>query len=264
MRPSKALLSMFLAGFITAQLSARERTTAELRSGEGVLCNELTVPKRWTVPPYERNRAVVIELDRLGFYLGYSMFELRQSARLLLGAATEATIMPERNKSLLYSPDIYAMVQRKGKAVLEHASADEWNAALVLRPSGKSVAYGIPGLTNLGLDGKPIQYAGHAFMPSGPRLQGGIASTDQAYLALMTWDGIDYPGDILTPHRTNGRFFIDIFRVSNGRKAALIQGTFHDIGPGEFVGQSFWIDGSRFVLPLSHDMRRLFVCEVLP
>ena len=126
--------------------------------------------------PYERNRAIVIGLDQLGFYLGYSV-EVRQSARLLLGVAIEATIMPERNKSLLYSPDVYAMVQRKGKAVLEHASADEWNAALVLRPSGKSVAYGIPGVTNLGLDGKPIQYAGHAFMPSGPQLQGGIAST---------------------------------------------------------------------------------------
>jgi hypothetical protein len=76
------------------------------------------------------------------------------------------------------------------------------------------------------------------------------------------WEGIDYPGDILTSQNIDGHYFVDIFRVSSGVKAALIQGTFHDIGPGEFVAQAFWAEGSRFVLPLSSKMRRLFICEV--
>jgi len=108
--------------------------------GEGVSCSELSVPRRWAVPnlrtsnPYDS-----IFLSEWGFRLSDHGFALRQGPHLLLGVVTTKT--PDRLRTPLYSPDVYAIVQQKGKAILQRASEDEWNAARVL-PQSRQHALG--------------------------------------------------------------------------------------------------------------------------
>src|SRR5258708_3621064 len=163
MRASTACGRLFLAGLNVVHVSARERTTVELKTGEGVSCSELAAPRRWTVPGYDPSRVSVQRLSSDGFWLNEQAFEFRQQGgRLLMGVVAQATLMPERAKSQLYSPDVYAVIHGKRNPVLERASQDEWSAARVLPQSREHALRSIGVLE----DGKPLEFAGHTFVPS--------------------------------------------------------------------------------------------------
>jgi hypothetical protein len=166
--------------------------------------------------------------------------------------------MPERAKKSLYSPDIYAVVPQKKKAILEPVDQREWDAA---RPLPQSHEHAL-GVLERHETNQPLLYGGHTFAPVGSRFENTFISEDKAHLALVSWNGSDYVGDVLAPRRIRGHFFIDLFHVPGGRRLARIEGTFHNLSPESFAGKAFWIDGPRFVLPLSSNMRRLFLCEI--
>src|SRR5690349_17231035 len=120
MRTSHLIWPLALIGLTPSELPARERITVELKMGEGVSCNELRTPSRWTVPPYDRqSKEAPIFLPEYGFMLNHDSFELRQGARLLLGVVAKS--YARRARTPLYSPDVYAIVHQKTRVVLEHA-----------------------------------------------------------------------------------------------------------------------------------------------
>jgi hypothetical protein len=238
-----------------------ERITVKLKIGEdGVSCYELNAPRRWAVPPVDTSETskkdVPYMVREYGNQLGSSSYVLRESSRLLLGVV--ATVEPDRAKKTLYSPDIYAIVPQKKKAILEPVDQREWDAA---RPLPQFHEHAL-GALERHYTNQPLLYDGRTFAPVGSRFETTFISEDKAHLALVSWNGSDYAGDVLAPRRIRGHFFIDLFHVPGGRRLARIEGTFHNLSPESFAGKSFWIDGPRFVLPLSSNMRRLFLCEI--
>jgi hypothetical protein len=144
------------------------------------------------------------------------------------------------------------------------ATEVEWQSGRVLHPLARRVA-------GRAEDGDSFPYSGRTLKTSARNWFGSAdmstrLSINEAYLALFTWNGVvNYPdpfGGVLQSSRKEGRYFFDIYNVANGRKVALIRGRFHDFWPGFLIDLSFWLEGSRFVVPLSDDMRRLAVCEI--
>ncbi|HEX5424741.1 MAG TPA: hypothetical protein VFW94_14425 [Candidatus Acidoferrales bacterium] len=248
--------SVLAAIFFPAILAA-ERITVKLPQEAGLACSDLRVPK-WTVPAYDPS------LDYAGitpksFERGVAKYQFREGARLLVGLVVPPPFKG-RVREPLYSPDVYAVVRKNGKTVLEPASKTEWETAKVL-PASKGHLPGFP------RDGQPLGFGGRSFAPSGRYWEGSsyyssFLSSDNAYEALVSWDGTIKYGDILEWENINGHYFIDLYRVPSGRKLGTIQGSFHGAEPHDFAGFSYWIDGPRFVLPISKDMKRFVVCEV--
>jgi ribosome modulation factor len=261
------LLAFVLTAF--GPLWAAERITLEFRPSEGASCGELNIPRPWSVP---LNVTDSLDADALrdGFKRGRSNYEFRRSERLLVGIYVGV-----KRKGLVltgssYSPDNYAIVQQNGMFVLTSTGKGEWESARVLPRSLRH-----PSVAKMPKDRQSLQYAGRPFAPSGHHwwdiYHSSFISSDEAYLSLFTYDGkvgsfsdplrID-PFVLFESHRQDGHYFIDLFHVSTGRKLALITGRFHDVFPYNLATQSSWIEGPRFAMPISRDMRRLAFCEV--
>ncbi|HEX5424740.1 MAG TPA: hypothetical protein VFW94_14420 [Candidatus Acidoferrales bacterium] len=256
MRKITVCTSAIVAAAFLPAISPGERITVKLPSEAGLSCSDLRVPK-WRVPAYDRS--LHYDLGSRGFERGVAQFEFREGKRLLVRIF--APPPPFKGPSFrLYSLDVYAIVSERGKTALEAATQAEWQAARTL-PRSSNHAPGAP------RNGQPFIFGGHTFSPSG-RYWVGVTyvstfmSTNKAYLALLSWDGIIKPGDFLEWERIDGRYFIDLYHVPSGRKLGTIQGRFHEAEPLSFASLSYWIDGPRFILPIAKDMRRFVVCEV--
>jgi hypothetical protein len=115
-------------------------------------------------------------------------------------------------------------------------------------------------------NGHPVPFADRMFAPSGrywwlSPFNSTLLSVDTANLALLSWDGtVKIPEPYGAMH-FKGRYFIDLYHVTTGRRLALIRGRFIGVSP-DFATMSFWMEGPRFFMPASEDMRRFALCEV--
>jgi hypothetical protein len=260
MRVSKSQL-VFLA--LVAQLLGAERVTVEFQPAEGVRCGELVAPKVWALPKDADGR--VAEVPRHGrFELGASLFEFRQGRQLMVGVFGYNVPPPKSPRSAVYSADHYVVVDQGGKLKFLPATEADWQAGRVLQTT-------IRGAGGSAKNGDPFPYAGRDFKPS-QRYWWWLAadmstrlSFDDRFLALFTWEGRldDQDWGRIFPRAGNtGHYAFDLYSVPNGRHLALLRGRFKGFWPGYLIQKSFWIEGSRFAVTLSEDMRRLALCEV--
>jgi len=240
--------ALILLGAVPASLSAQGRITVDLKPEEGVTCTELMTPKPWTVPRDSLQPG--IEQNR--FLYSGAHFEFRGGSRLLISVGAGSG----------HSPDRYAIIQQNSKYTMVPVTDSEWEVGRVL-PQSKAGADG------KAENGKPLPYASRTFAPSGrywwlSPSNSTRLSVDKAHLALVSWDGtvnIPEPFGIFQSTRMKGHYFVDLYHVPTGRRLALIRGTFRGIPP-DFATMSFWIEGPRFIMPASEDMRRFVLCEV--
>jgi hypothetical protein len=187
-------------------------------------------------------------------------FEIRRGKELLITVLSGSGLDHGKTTARLYSPDRYAIVQKGGKLSLVPATDEEWQGADVLGHSKQA-----PTGAQTPRDGKPLEYLSRSFVPSGRHWWDGCwdthLSSDFTVMALMSWSGtVSLPEPYGAP-RYNGRYFVDLYRVSNVRRLAAIRGRFQNVSP-EFVTLGFWIEGPTYILPTSKEMRRIVVCEV--
>jgi len=261
MRPAAISQRTILLVAVCALLPASERITVELRPSEGVACGELSTPRPWTVPSH--NPAYLYPgLEGNSFEWGGAEFEFRQNTKLLISVFSPPGLNQGKPTTRLESPDRYAIIHQNGKFTMSPVTEAEWQIGRVL-PQSKA------GADIKAENGKPLPYAGRTFAPSGrywwlSPLNSTRLSVDNAYLALISWDGtvnLPEPVGVFQSTRMKGRYFVDLYHVPTGRRLALIRGSFRNVAPG-FATDSFWIEGPRFILPVSSDMRRFVLCEV--
>lgn len=246
---------------VCALLPGAERITVELQPGEGVTCGEVTTPRPWTVPPH--NPAYLYPgLEGNTFQWSGAHVEIRQSSQLQISVFAPPGLYQGKSTTRLDSTDRYAIIRQNGKFTMIPVTEVEWQIGLVL-PQSKA---GVDGKAE---NGKPLPYSGRTFAPSGRYWWGSpfnstLLSADKAHLALISWDGtvnLPEPVGAFQSTRMKGRYFLDLYHVPTGRRLALIRGSFRNVAPG-FATDSFWIEGPRFILPVSSDMRRYVLCEV--
>lgn len=259
MRSSAASYGLILLVVASASLDAAERITVELQAGEGVVCGELNTPRPWTVPPH--NSAYMYPGVHEGSFgwLGAD-FEIRRSKELLITVFSGPGLDHGRPTTPLYSADKYAVVLKGGKLSRASATDEEWQGAKVLAHSKKN-----PGGAKTPRDGQPLDFLSRSFIPSGRHWWNPInytfLSPDSSAIALLSWDGTVHIPEPYGSDRYNGRYFIDLYQVPNGRRLALIRGRFQNVSPA-FAALGFWIEGPTYILPTSKDMSRLVICEV--
>jgi hypothetical protein len=251
------------AGFLVfwsscVHLSAAERITVELQVSEGVVCNVVNTSRPWTVPPH--NPSYTYPGIKEGSFSWWGAdFELRQGKRLLISVFTDSGLYQGKPTARLDSLDRYAVISENGKLALAPAAEEDWQAARILSHSKQ-----MSGAAKTPRDGQPLDFLNHLFIPSGRHWWNPITFTylspDSSAIALLSWDGTVHLPEPYGSPRYNGRYFIDLYHVPSARRLALIRGRFQDVSP-EFATLAFWIEGSRYVLPISKDMSRFVICE---
>jgi hypothetical protein len=244
-------------------LLARERVTVKMLPEQGTTCGEILVARPWAVPSYDTTRRY-FGFDGKYFTRDLAQFDLHQGESLLLLGVSS---LKSPRGPFVSSPERYAVVQEGPNFVLRSATDAEWESA-------RELAHSMRPASGRAQDGKPLSYAGQVFTPSGKNWwlsinNSSLISADQAHLALFTWDGTVRYGTPFSSFpwpfestRKDGHFFIDIYQTATGRKDAVIRGTFHDVEPGALFSHSFWLEGSRFIMPLDEHMQRLVLCEI--
>jgi len=216
--------------------------TAEVQAETGVVCADLHVPHAW-------------EVTRWGD------FEFRRGERLLMGAFYRKG--DPQSGPRLYSRYRYALVRNQGGYALEPTSQDEWNGAEPLMRYSDIVYGG---------DRLRVKVGDRSYRYPGPLPAVAVMSRMMNFpdpidgLAIGGFDGTESHGDLgaLLSSPADGRYLLDLYQASTGRKYATITGEYHSINPGELLGRSFWIEGPWFILPLEvhRDLRHLLVCDL--
>jgi hypothetical protein len=115
---------------------------------------------------------------------------------------------------------------------------------------------------------KGVLFEGVVFPKSGPQwpIPGEQArvSPDRRLIAVQSWEGQDYRnGNIVAPKSKPGKFFIDLYEVSSGRRFAAIEGVHKgslraDV-PLMLTG---WLQSRYFIVQLGSHLEQMLVCEV--
>ena len=194
------------------------------------------------------------------FYFG-SFYEFRKTAGInqeYLVAAVDGGLTPPRD----YSPNKFWVNFRSGK--VRDATQAEWNSGVAVPPDRSTKGPFFRPQAN-----EPISFEGKLFRKSGPKwpIVPALVSPDRRWIAVQSWDGKDYTDQginirFLPELWEHGRFFIDLYDVSSGRKLAAIAGTERGLLRADGALQTYWLKSRYFIFQLGSHLERMLVCEV--
>jgi len=160
-----------------------------------------------------------------------------------------------------YSPNIFWVNLRSGK--VHDATHTEWESGQPVPQTRQMKGRPYEPKTEEG-----VLFHDRLLRKSGPQwpIPGEHAriSPDEKWIAVQSWEGQDYAnGDIIAPRGGHGRFFIDLYEVSSGRKFAAIGGTEKGtLRADEPLMLTFWLESHYFIVQLGSHLERMLVCEV--
>jgi hypothetical protein len=160
-----------------------------------------------------------------------------------------------------YSPNKF--LANLGTGQVREATQEAWDLGLPLHQTRD-----VKGQFLKPTNEKGVLLEGRVFPKSGPQwpISGALdrVSPDGKWIAVQSWDGKDYGnGDIVAPRGGHGKFFIDLYEVSSGRRFASIEGEMHDTLRADLaVALTFWLESRYFIVQLGSHLERMLVCEV--
>ena len=248
----RVILSLAIAPVIAPNLLA---SSATVTFGDE-FCQTVRFPVAWRV--FDRDKPI-------------QQFEFRLRAGLPGNAATGEYLVAAVNPgvstmggSRKYSGNKYWVHLATGR--VRPAWESEWNAGSPI-PIGERFRAGLPQPKHA----EDFVYWRTTFPKSGqkwPLSSPGVRiSPNEQWIAVLSWQGEDYRDNVgISQGPVLGapsRFFVDIYEVASGGRIVAIDGVDRDFTAGDApLSDSFWLESSRFIVPLGSTRQKLLVCEI--
>ncbi len=207
----------------------------------------LSLPSRWTFAPVDKKSFDDFERSIATPELAFRL----QSGHLLVAGSRQSGV-----QSAEYSLLQYAIDPENGKAT--SVNAIDWNAGLAIAPHRDSPFRKSPALAE-----NVVVYSNRRFSGRGKYVDGYALSPDGNWLAVSSWDGkLQEPNVIFVdPSVGTGNLFLDIYRVSTGKKLTELTGNFVNESPSHLLGQIVWVSDRYLVVP-KFDNAGAWLCDV--
>jgi hypothetical protein len=249
---------VLLVSLSSAPVALGQTASAKVVAGSEH-CREIHFPGGWK-PTKGMQKAQQNHFARFDFGSFYEFRKTTGVTQEYLVAAVDGGMAPPRD----YSPNKFWVNFRSGN--VRHATQAEWDSGIVVPQRRHTKGVILPPQTDDG-----VLFRDRLFQKSGPQwplitFEWARLSPDQKWVAVQSWEGKDYAnglGIIFPPRGGHGKFFIDLYEVSSGRKLAAIAGAERDtLEADEPLGLTFWIASRYFIVPLGSHIERMLVCEV--
>ena len=176
-----------------------------------------------------------------------------ESTKLLVALFREGGF----NQPADYSLNQFSVDLKSGR--VGQLSRAEWNAGL---PVGTHIDS--PFHEPLKLTNNEAIYQSRRFTGRGKSLGGWALSPDGNWLALWSWDGENpQPKGIFDITIARGRLFIDVYRVSSGKRITELSSFFFPIFPDRMVRSISWIADRYLMVPMP-DRQEAWLCDLRP
>jgi hypothetical protein len=199
-------------------------------------------------------------------FLFGSLYEFRKTAAIaqeyLVAALEDDTASPRS-----YSVNKFWVNLRSGQ--VRRATQAEWEEGALVRQSSPIRGPFFETETEKGARSEDsVRFQGKLFRKSGPQwplsAEDGRISPNGKLIAVQSWEGRDYhTGDIIAPRGGHGKFFIDLYDVSSGRRFTAIEGEERGtLRADEPLMLTFWLESRYFIVQLGSHLEQMLVCEV--
>jgi hypothetical protein len=220
-------------------------------------CREIHFPGAWK--PTKGNHFARFDFG--------SPYEFKKTAAItqeyLIAAVDGGFLHPPRD----YSPNKFWVNLESGK--VRRATEAEWDSGVLVRQSFPAKGPFFETETEKGTHSQDgVLFKGKLFRKSGPQwslsAEDGRISPDGKWIAVQSWEGRDYHnGDIIAPLGGPGKFFIDLYDVSSGRRFAQVDGAVRGtLCADGILDLTFWLESRYFIVQLGSHLERMLVCEV--
>jgi hypothetical protein len=246
---------------VTANPAAFGQTASAKVTSGSEYCHAVQFPGGW-----HRTKGMKEALtDHFLFGWPYEFRRTSSSGQEYLVAAVDDQLSNPRD----YSPNKFWMNLRTGR--VRTAAQAEWDSGVLVRQSFRGRGpYWEPEPENGVRSGDAVLLRGKLFRKSGSQwplsAEHARVSPDGNWIAVQSWEGKNYANGnipLLGPHGGSGKFFVDLYGVSSGRRFASIDGEEHDtLEADEPLGLTFWLESHNFILKLGSHLERMLVCEV--
>jgi hypothetical protein len=242
------LVILALSNFVAAPVAFPQSASAKVVAG-AAHCREIHFP-RW-------HATKAMKKAYMGRYLYGWLYEFRRTT-----PASHEYLAAARDGFRGYSPNKFSVNLGTGR--VRDATQAEWDSGAVVPQITQPKGVFLPPKTDEG-----VLFRDRLFQKSGPQwplitFEYARISPNEDWIAVQSWEGRDYAnGDIIAPRGGHGKFFIDLYDVSSGRKTVAIAGKERDTleadGP---LGLTFWLESRYFIVQLGSHLERMLVCEV--
>ena len=257
-------ISMLIVVAIGAACALRPHIEYSLRAAKGA-CSVVNFPE-WQFPERKFNDG----LGGIKFPIDFGVLMFR------LAANTSSTILVaadgDSGNGTWLTSNKYRM-QLDNPAQLSLASEEDWNRAtpLNLKDHHDFNVADDPRYPSGRYDPEPdtdIVYRGRVYRKTGKYWAGrgyreAVASIDGAWIMLQSYDGPlpSGKGFLQGGEPTEGPFYIDVFRASDGQPAFQIRGRLHHVEATYFYDSNGWALNHYMVLQLDSHRRSIVVCD---
>jgi hypothetical protein len=180
-------------------------------------------------------------------------YEFRRSETADLGEILITAVLDTKGYKIpelplrLESPDLYAFTPDRDSRP-KVISQTEWDIA------GPVLQFGVDWDARGSLS---------RLVHRGDRLNQGFASLSRTTAVLFSASGtVDPPKFDISLRGPKGIWFGDVYHIPTRRRVLQIGGRYSRREPSEFVTHAFWLGKNHFVIPLSQDMRRFYICNI--
>jgi hypothetical protein len=259
----RVLLLACLTGLISSACSAQ--VDAKVSLG-GSACRQVTVPvAQWTPANRDADPAIGYQVrEELAFRVPSS------GSELYFAAVTAAGYVHALGP---YSREKFA-IGIHNSAPAREIKPEDWSVAKPLTRSDTQVLWeGIIGAD----DNRSATYLGKQFAKSGEHLALAIASANDRWLAVFSYDGkqgVSTPGSPGVPGRSkdpdHGVLYADVYNVATGSKVIALSGSFQNrTAPDWFLTSAFLEDRYFFFNTTDRagfvmGVRQFLICELPP
>jgi hypothetical protein len=109
-----------------------------------------------------------------------------------------------------------------------------------------------------------VHYCGREFGGQGASLRGHALSPDGSWLAVISWTGTNpQPKHLFDLTVARGRVFVDVYRVSSGKKITDFSLDYLPVFPDVILNSIGWISDRHLIIPAA-SRNTAWICDLLP